>query len=350
MTNTVASTNRIATVPAARSRTAVAPSSDDQSGLWATAQRTDWMSGSTAQSLVLREPGITGATSAPWAGGLLALGARLARQARLPSDRRLVVALALPTRDLAAVLIATGWVLARPVEASLSPAESLATLEPGVPVRMLVGTKLMTDRYWGTRTVRGSTQVHVGPSFWQLDKVKHLAAAPEVDDQQFGRHQLPNPHSLPALAGREASWWAEQVSSPREVALVGARSIIDAECQFMIGYGGRDAELDRVDDLLRPFSDHRSACGSLIVPASSVDVRGVPSTARLVVADGNSAVGRLADMAAESVVAVLDRSIADEFAADSVLRLRSMGTPMPLESLGWAPPAGVEALAFEVWR
>jgi hypothetical protein len=49
-------------------------------------------------------------------------------------------------------------------------------------------------------------------------------------------------------------------------------------------------------------------------------------------------------------VAIVDRSVPDTFAAESIVQLRSMGKPVSMADLGWDPPPGVEALAFEAWR
>jgi hypothetical protein len=49
-----------------------------------------------------------------WIGPILALGTRLARKADTFADRQLIVAVSVPSREYAAVLIGVGWTLGRP--------------------------------------------------------------------------------------------------------------------------------------------------------------------------------------------------------------------------------------------
>jgi hypothetical protein len=109
--------------------------------------------------------------------------------------------------------------------------------------------------------------------------------------------------------------------------------------------------MNSFDELLRPDDGVRPAWGSAVLSAARFDEAIVPHDAGLAVLDGASAISWLRDMETGMAIAVIDRSVADEFAAESVIQLRSMGgVPVPLDNLGWRPPAGVEALAFEARR
>jgi hypothetical protein len=101
---------------------------------------------------------------ATWAGPLVALGARLARQPPPARGSRLIVAITVPTRDFAAVLVAAGWALTRGVEPLPEVEHVLARLEVDTPVRMLINQRLIADRYRGVEVVGEVRRVRVGPS------------------------------------------------------------------------------------------------------------------------------------------------------------------------------------------
>jgi hypothetical protein len=293
-----------------------------------------------------REP-----VGAPWAGPLLALGARLARQPAPGPDSRLIVAVTLPTRDLAAVLIATGWVLTRPVAAPATIEQVLPSLEPNTPVRMITGDELVADCFFGYEVREGRGRVHIGRSSWLMDKVDILVPAPGLDASRFGRENLSHPGGLVTMADRVASWRAAQAASAADVVFVGTKAALISEMPVRVGRDGSLSGANSFGELLRPDDGVRPAWGSVVLSASRFDEAVVPPGAGLAVLDGASAIGWLRDTTTGMAIAVIDRSVTDEFAAESVIQLRSMGgVPVPLDSLGWRPPAGVEALAFEARR
>ena len=83
---------------------------------------------------------------------------------------------------------------------------------------------------------------------------------------------------------------------------------------------------------------------------SRIDALFVIRRVSLTILDGQGAIRYLNDVLSPIVVCVFDRSVADESAAEQVVQLRnSRGEPIALSTqLGWAPPAGVEALGFTV--
>jgi hypothetical protein len=288
---------------------------------------------------------------APWAGPLLALGARLARQPTPGPDSRLIVAVTLPTRDLAAILIATGWMLTRPVAAPATVEQVLRSLEPNTPVRMITGDELVADRFYGYEVRDRRGRVHIGRSSWLMDKVDILLPAPGLAASRFRRENLSHPGGLVTMADRVVSWRAAQATSAADVVLVGTKAALISEMSVRVGRDGSLNGANSFGELLRPDDGVRPAWGSVVLSAARFDEAVVPPDAGLAVLDGASAIGWLRDTITGMAIAVIDRSVTDEFAAESVIQLRSMGgMPVPLDSLGWQPPAGVEALAFEARR
>lgn len=289
---------------------------------------------------------------AEWAGELLNLGTRLGRLDQQKPGVRLVVAITVPTRNFAAALIAAGWVLAQPTECTLDVAQVLQDLEPGTPVRMMVGSELIADRYIRVEKIGTQHRVRVGGSAWLIEKIGWLMPAPDLDDHRFGRAVLSRPGSVVNWAGRAETWHISQGSCGADVVIVGTRSWLLGELGIRLG--ATDdllADHNSLRELLRPDDGVRSAWASALLPAARFEEAVIPSECRLALLDGNSAIGWITDMTTEVVVAIIDRSISNDFAAESIMQLRSMaGIPLPLTDIGWHPPTGVEALAFEAWR
>jgi hypothetical protein len=103
--------------------------------------------------------------------------------------------------------------------------------------------------------------------------------------------------------------------------------------------------------LLLPRTEKSATWFSRIYASSGfADHLPLPDDVLLTILDGQSAIRYLNDVLAPIVVCVLDRSVADDSAAELIVQLRnSRGEPLALSTqLGWSPPDGVEALGFTV--
>lgn len=270
---------------------------------------------------------------------------------RLPlsSDRRVVVAVSLPARDLGAVLIAAGWVLAQPSPLAADPLAVAAALELGVPVRLAVANRVVADRFYRVdRTVTGA-RLKVGRSEWLLGSVARIVADPRLDESRFRTVSIPPAGSLLCRAGHSASWLASQCDAGADVVVVGTRARLEEELEVRAGWSNDTRPPDRLRDVLRPKSGESPLCGSALLAAGSSDLVGMPAEARLIVLDGSTAIRWLPEMAAPRVVALIDRSSANDTGVSTVLQDRSIAAkPLALSNLGWLPQPGVEALAYEV--
>lgn len=301
-------------------------------------------------SLTLRADDVT-VTATTWAGPLIALGARLARRHEdLATDKQIVVALSLPARDFAAVLIAAGWTLAARSPQRVSAPDVVRTLQPGTPVRMVVGDTLIAARFFEATEVGGRSRIRVGSSSWHLDTVDYLAPAPLLSDDRFGRVRLAPAGSMVSRTGHAGSWIAEQCAGSAGSVIIGTKTWLMADMELGIAWGDPDEGFDRLEDILRPDDGRRPSWASAIVSTQLFDSANLPNEANLSVFDGASAVQWLADVQTPRAVALVDRGSPDAFATDSIMQLRSMGLPVSLDTIGWAPPDGVEAVAFEVHR
>ncbi|KAB7743106.1 hypothetical protein GA707_14860 [Nostocoides sp. F2B08] len=120
---------------------------------------------------------------------------------------------------------------------------------------------------------------------------------------------------------------------------------VDQRARLVAGLGGSLA------DLLLPANKNCATWYTrLYAAARFADHLPLPSDIRCVILDGSGAIKYVAEVEAPIVICILDRSVADETAAEIAVQLRnSRGEPISLkEDLGWYPPAGIEALAFTV--
>lgn len=76
----------------------------------------------------------------------------------------------------------------------------------------------------------------------------------------------------------------------------------------------------------------------------------IPQQINAVILDGNSAITYLNEIECPVVICVLDRSVAEETAAEGVIQLRNTrGEPVSLtDDIRWRPTEGLEAFGFTV--
>jgi hypothetical protein len=284
--------------------------------------------------------------AAPWAGSLIALGARLARQIASLDDGQLVVALTVPVRDLAAVLVACGWTLTRPAKKLGIPADVATTLAYGTPVRMVTDHYVVGGPFYG---------IHNGPTgpriraygTWELKHVHGLVAVPDLSEYRYGKRDIALPGTFAAKAGQSASWAARQCDPLRDLAILGTKSWLGDDMTASIGWGSAGLA-DRISAILLPDTDMSPTWATRIYPAQLLQELHLPSDLSLVVLDGASAIRWLPVVESPVVVAVIDRQAADETASEMVMQVRARSGLVLLDTLGWQPPAGIEALAFRV--
>ncbi|MET8304712.1 hypothetical protein [Micromonospora sp. NPDC005211] len=120
-----------------------------------------------------------------------------------------------------------------------------------------------------------------------------------------------------------------------------------AELAMRAGWAGHQGGYDRLGDILRPDDGTSPFCASAVVSGGRDQFPAMPVGSLLTVLDGSTAIRWLPEVKTPFVVALIDRSSADESAAMTVLQCRSIGDPVAVASLGWGAIAGIEALAFE---
>ncbi|MYH71685.1 MAG: hypothetical protein F4153_03775 [Acidimicrobiia bacterium] len=149
----------------------------------------------------------------------------------------------------------------------------------------------------------------------------------------------------------KASWDKRLADPTATLAIVGIKKWIMEDLTAGVGRVGKSGAANTMEGLLVP-KEHGSATWFTHLYSSSrlAEQLPFPSQINAVILDGAGAIKFLSEIEVPVIFCVLDRSIADETAADLVVQMRnSRGEPCRLsEDIGSRLPAGVEVLAFTV--
>lgn len=300
--------------------------------------------------LALSEDEAGPAEPAPWIGPLVALGTRAARYSAATAGRQLIIVVSVPVRDFAAVLLSSGWMLSRPAPELPAPFEVMNSLEPGAPIRVVTETKVMTDRFCQLDSSHGAPRLRLASGQWQADKVRAVTRLSELETSE--REVRPTPGAICDMARLTPDWDARLCCPPSDLAIVGTLTWLrdDLDAYLWRGSDGAQAP-DRISSLVLP--EHKRAATwstRLYKAAGFADTVPLPSDLKAVVLDGAGAIRYVIEIEAPVVFAVLDRSVADEGAAELLIQLRNTrGEPVSVpHDLGWPTLPGIEVLAFTV--
>jgi hypothetical protein len=293
---------------------------------------------------------------APWILNLVILGSRVARFAAERAQDQLVVALTVPTREYAAVLIGCGWVAASAPPRLGTPDGVARDLQPGTPVRVVTDHYVVTASFTGLDESGKGPVIRLGGRGWQMTHVRAVAPLPQGVEWDWRKQTAPQPGTLSALTHLDKSW-SERLCCPlSDLALVGTAAWLSEDLDACVGRADQAAKAlgDEVRGILLPKTNDAATWSTRVYSTAAftheLDSQTLPKGLRAVILDGASPAKILPDLEAPVVVAIIDRSVADESAQDALLAVyRGRGTRVALaEDLRWHPPAGIEALAFTV--
>lgn len=298
--------------------------------------------------LVLSESRDDAGLAAPWIGPLLLLGTRAARFSSRVHGRQVVIAVSVPKRDFAAALIGCGWVLASDAPALAAPLDTLRTLEPGAPIRAVNNREVITGFFSGLNEEFHPPRARFAGSAWRVDGIRALAPLPELDHPE--RTPRPAPGSIERMARLDVAWDARLARPAADLALVGTSRWLNEDFEVFLGRVGDGRPLSSIGSLLQPNIGRVATWYTRIFASARLAERlPLPTDLNAVVLDGNGAIKYLAEIETPVAICILDRSVADESAAELLVQMRNTrGEPVAMNDLGWRPPIGVEALAFTV--
>jgi hypothetical protein len=291
-------------------------------------------------------PGL--AVTATWIGPLVALGARAWRYWQQSPGRQLIIVISVPRRDFAAVLVSCGWAMVHPAPVLSPPIEVLRHLKPLTPLRVVTDSKVVTGHFSSLDERRGPARVQVGKSAWFVDRIEALHVLPESEEPE--RANRPTPGSAARYARLDGAWSARLACPPADLAIIGTLAWLREEISACLSQEGDQGDPSLISTLLLPKGAQAATWSTRLYSSASLDdYLPLPADVRAAVLDGTGAIRYLAGIEAPVVTCVIDRSVADEAAAEIVVQLRNTrGNPVSMNDLGWQSVPGIEALAFTV--
>ena len=319
-----------------------------------------------AVRLALADNAESNAEAASWIGPLVALGARASRYAATHSGRQLIIAISVPRRDYAAALVGCGWVLTSSPPRVKDPLNLLRGLKPQTLVRMVTTRDVIVDYFTKLNELTNPPRAHIGNSNWNVSMIKALEVI--EGDREPAKMRRPPPGALGRLAGVQDTWDARLASPTADLAIIGTHAWLKKDCEALVslecpaspaleenGLATSSPNTALVTgslrDILLPQGPNVATWFTQLWPtARFADRISLADEVRAVVLDGSGATKYLTEIETPIVICVLDRSIADETAAELVVQMRnSRGEPVSVcADLSWNPPPGIEALAFTV--
>ncbi len=287
--------------------------------------------------------------AATWIGRLVALGTRAARYSRTTSNRQVVIALSVPKRDFAAALIGCGWVLASEAPLLPEPLEVLREMSAGQALRAVNSSQVITGKFLSLDEQAKRPRARFAGSAWMVDSIRALAPINDFDES--ARAPRPEPGSVEQMAQLDRAWDARLVSPAADLAIVGTLTWLNEDFEAHLARENDQLPSSRMGSVLMPKAERSATWFTRVYAANRfADQLPIPKDLNAVLLDGSGAIKYLAEIEVPVVICIVDRSVADETAAELVIQLRNTrGEPLSLSGdLGWSPPAGVEALAFTV--
>jgi hypothetical protein len=253
---------------------------------------------------------------------------------------------------------------------SRSPVEVLAALPSGSPVRLVTKTEVIHDTLVRLDASRTPTRIHLSGPTLLANVVVSASPAPHVESLR--RTPKPAPGTLGALARLEATWDSRLAAPTADLAIVGTKAWLRKDLSAfvttapglvmtprrasefqaaerrtkgsLVGYG-------TLADIVLPDDDGAATWETRLYSAAGLAEQvPLPSDIQAVILDGSGAIKYTAEIEAPVIICVIDRSVADETAAEILIQMRNTrGAPMSLSrDLDWRAPAGIESVAFTV--
>ncbi|MFL1592768.1 hypothetical protein NQ854_07690 [Rhodococcus ruber] len=295
------------------------------------------------------EPGKPLAT-APWIGAFVVLGSMLRHYLPQVGHRQLVLAISVPRRHYAAALIGAGWVLSSPAPKLAEPIDVFRSADSSTYLRAVTDKLILTGRFLNLEENRRDPRVLTGEKL--LPVARHKAVVELDGATQTVIGQVPSPGFLAEFTGAAATWLERLASPPMDLALIGTARWLRQDLDAVIG-NGADGGTDGTPlaAYVLPDDDDAATWSTPVIPSARLsEGETLPKACRTAILDGYGAIKYLNDITVPIVVCVVDRSIADESAAETIIEARlSNSQPISVvKDLRWNPPRAVEALAFTV--
>lgn len=288
---------------------------------------------------------------APWVGPLIDLGVRASRFCtdgnHLSASDQLFIAITVPTRVIASSLIAVGWLMASSPATAVDTLERLRSTPAGTLIRMVTNKWIILHKLVSF----DGNRVQVDTKF----ESRVVAAVTSVTDGRAKpcRTKLPPVPVLGPWSNTPSLWPRYLCQPPDGLAIIGAKSRVLEDLKTYLAVPNQTIPPTQLRDLVLPREGRVATWATDLVPPSTLpeDPDEAPQYSAVIL-DGAPAIRAADRVDAGLVVAVVDRSVMDDSAAEDIVQRRNTrGVSVNiLTELGWRPPTGVEAVAFRTRR
>ncbi|KAA9144973.1 hypothetical protein F6B41_05975 [Microbacterium lushaniae] len=288
--------------------------------------------------------------SAPWIGALISLGSLLRRYLPKLDGRQLVLAISVPRRDYAAALIGAGWMLCSPAPNIQKPIEAFRSADRTKCLRAVTEKIIVTGSFTNLEENRADPRVLTGG---KLLPVARYRAVVELDQATPNVvNNVPEPGFLAEFTGAADHWLERLAAPPMDLALVGTAKWLREDLEAIVGNeAAGDSGGARLSNYVLPYGEGAATWSTPIISSARLgEGEKLPESCTAVILDRYGAIKYLNDITVPIVICVIDRSVADESAVETVLEARlSNSRPVSVAAdLRWTPPRPIEALGFTV--
>jgi hypothetical protein len=209
---------------------------------------------------------------------------------------------------------------------------------------------IITGAFGDLDEKRKDARVRTGGRTLPVDRFKAVVELTGECENVAG--DLLAPGFLAALTGADSTWLERMAAPSTDLALVGTAKWLYEDLEALAGNGADEHDVGTpLGNYVLPYAARAATWSTPVIPSARLgEGKTVPETCGLAVLDRFGAIKYLNDIKAPIVVCVIDRSIADESAAELLIEARlSNSRPISVaDDLHWKPASGVEALAFTV--
>lgn len=285
----------------------------------------------------------------PWIGSFVGLGSLLRRYLPKLEGRQLVLAVSVPRRDYVAALIGSGWMLSSPAPVLDEPLAVFEASDRSTFLRAVTDNRIVTGRFSHVEAKSSGVRVFTGGTCFPVDRFRAVSVLNA--DVESTVSDVPACGYLAELSGAATSWLARLAAPPMDLALVGTNKWLREDLQAVIGKGASAGDSAKLGTYVLPYDERAATWSTPVIAAARLGEGEVlPESCVAVILDRYGAIKYLNDITVPIVVCIVDRSVADEAATETVMEARHNNSRpvFVVDDLRWRPPTAVEALAFTV--
>ncbi|MFZ2428093.1 MAG: hypothetical protein WAW71_08130, partial [Propioniciclava sp.] len=217
-------------------------------------------------------------------------------------------------------------------------------------LRAVTDQLIVTGQFSKVEAHSSGARVLTGGKLLPADRYRAVSVL--ADDVEPTVSEVPAGGYLAELTGAATSWLGRLAAPPMDLALVGTSKWLREDLQAAIRNGASVGDSGTtLGTYVLPYDDRAATWSTPVITAARLgEGEALPESCIAVILDRYGAIKYLNEITTPIVVCIVDRSVADESAAETIIEARHNNSrPVSVvDELQWRPPTAVEALAFTV--